>query len=156
MKTLKPWSLLLIALTLAAMGCANFEAKTPTNFVRLEQDKSQYDYRATSADGIVLAVREIENEPQGELVFWTEAIENSLRNRGGYALLDRSEITTAQGHSGVRLRLGLDNNDKPHEYTVAIFVTEDHVFLVQAGGEQSLLEKNADTIDGWVGGFEIN
>jgi hypothetical protein len=156
MKTLKPWSVLLTALALLAVGCANFEAKTPQNFVVLEEDRSQYDYRATSAKGIVLAVREIANDPKGELDFWSEAIENSLLNNGGYALLKKDEVTTRQGHKGVRLRLGLDNNDKPHEYTVAVFVTDDHVFLVQVGGEKTLLEKNAETIDGWVNGFEIN
>lgn len=122
----------------------------------LDEEKSQYDYRATSANGLVLAVREIANDPKGELDFWSEAVENTLRYNGGYALLKKDEITTRQGHKGVRLRLGLDNNDKPHEYTVAVFVTDDHVFLVQVGGEKTLLEKNAKTIDAWVNGFVIN
>ena len=162
MKTLKRRFVLFTAPTLAffaffASGCANFEAKTPQNFVHLDEgDRSQFAYRATSADGIVLAVREIENDPKGELDFWSEAIENSLRNQAGYALLNKEELKTNQGYEGVQLRLGLDNAGKPHEYNVAIFVTDDHVFLVQAGGEQSLLEQNAEAIDGWVNGFEIN
>jgi hypothetical protein len=158
MKTLNPWPLLLIvliAVTLASVACANFEAKTPQNFVHLEDDRSQYDYRATSADGIVLAVREIENEPQGELEFWSDAIENSLSNQAGYSLLNKEGVKTAQGHPGIRLQLGLDNSGKPHEYTVAVFVTDDHVFLVEVGGEKSLLEQNAATIDGWLSAFEI-
>src|ERR1044071_1392761 len=57
---------------------------TPTNFVVLEDDEA-YTWRAVSADGIVLGVREIDNEPQGSLRFWVQAIRNKLRVLGGYA-----------------------------------------------------------------------
>src|SRR5512134_1102897 len=64
----------LVGFLSAACG-PSFQAGTPPGFVELE-NQTQYDYRATNADGLVIAVREIDHEPKGEIGFWTKAIEN--------------------------------------------------------------------------------
>jgi hypothetical protein len=146
-------TLLLAGLPL--LGCGhNFEATTPQGFVELE-DQEAYDYRATTADGLVIAVREIEHEPKGEMAFWTRAIENRMRQRGGYALLGTRDVKTKSGLDGKQLRFGHDESGKPHLYYVTIFLTEDYLFLLEAGGTKELMEKGSAGLDQAIDGFRV-
>lgn len=141
--------------SLAAIGCGhNFEATTPQGFVELE-DQEAYDYRATTADGLVIAVREIEHEPKGEMAFWTRAIENRMRQRGAYALLGVRDVKTKSGLDGKQLRFGHDESGKPHLYYVTVFLTDDYIFLLEAGGTKELMEKQAGDLDQAIDGFRV-
>lgn len=140
---------------LFASGCGpSFEMSTPAGFVELDEDYSEYDYRATSADGLVVAVREIDHDPQGHLAFWVRAIENRMRERGGYALLEKKPVKSADGVEGQQLRFGHDDEgNKPHLYYVTVFLTESKIFLVEAGGTKELMTSQAAQIDAAVSGF---
>ena len=118
---------------LFSMGCSSFVAATPPQFVELP-DSKEYDYRATSADGLVLAVRAIDNEPVGSLAFWSEVIERRLRDTEGYALLEKKDVSSLKGEAGSQLRFGRDVGGAPHLYNVTIFVTKKRIFLLEAGG----------------------
>ena len=142
----------------ALMGClagcgASFQAATPPGFVELEEDNSEYAYRATTADGLVMAVRELDNEVHGQLDFWSRAIENELRFRGGYALLGTKDVKTAGGLAGKRLRFGHDEGQRPHLYEVNVFVTSDHIYLLEVGGSKELVEKHQPQLDWAVQNF---
>ncbi|MBK7580983.1 MAG: serine/threonine protein kinase [Myxococcales bacterium] len=140
---------------LALAGCGHsFEATTPPGFVELE-DQEAYDYRATTADGLVIAVREIDHEPKGSMAFWTRAIENRMRQRGGYALLGTRDVKTAGGLDGKQLRFGHDESGKPHLYYVTLFVTDKYIFLLEAGGTKELVEKQSAELDQAVQGFRV-
>jgi len=147
-------ALLLSALPLAGCG-HHFETATPQGFVELE-DQEAYDYRATTADGLVVAVREIEHEPKGEMAFWTRAVENRMRQRGGYALLGTRDVKTKSGLDGKQLRFGHDESGKPHLYYVTIFVTESYLFLIEAGGTKELMEKGGAGLDQFIESFRVN
>ena len=152
-RILRP-SLLLAALALD--DCDNhFEAATPPGFVELE-DQEAYDYRATTADGLVLAVREVDHDPKGTIDFWTRAIENHMRMRGGYALLGTHDIKTKTGLDGKQLRFGHDESGNPHLYYVTVFVTDKRIFLVEAGGTKSLMERHADQLTWAIENFRAN
>jgi hypothetical protein len=116
-------------------------------------EHSTYDQRATTPDGLVLAGREIENDPEGDLDFWSRAVENQMRLRGGYALIGKRKVKTTSGHEGDELRFGHDEGNKPHLYTVALFVTrgtlwkDGTIYLIEAGGPRELVEKNKASID---------
>ena len=70
-----------------------FVPVTPNGFVELEKPSAQgYDYRAAHPDGIVTAVRVVRNQPEGDLAFWTRAIENQLRQVKGYRLIEQSTV----------------------------------------------------------------
>src|SRR5262245_388762 len=144
-------TLLTTLLALSTFACTPTFA-TPKGFVDLDE-QGTYDQRATTADGLVLAGREIENDPEGDLAFWSHAIENQMRQRGGYALLEKKKIKTASGYEGEELRFGHDQGNKPHLYTVALFVTKGNfwhdgtIYVVEAGGPKELVEKNAQAID---------
>lgn len=147
------WSVSALAavLALAAASCTPTFA-TPKGFVELERSGG-YDQRATTADGLVLAGRKIENDPEGDLAFWSQAIENQMRLRGGYALLEKHKVSTAAGREGEELRFGHDEGNRPHLYYVALFVTpgtfwkDGTIYLIEAGGPKALVEKNAAAIE---------
>ncbi len=143
----------LCLLLLTACG-HSFQAATPPGFIELEnQDDYGYAWRATTADGVVLAVREIDNDPKGPIEFWTRAIENSMRQRGGYALLGQGDVKNAQGLTGKQLRFGHDEASKPHLYTVTVFVTDSHIYVLEAGGTKEQMQAQAKQIDWWVRSF---
>lgn len=146
------WAAALLAGLLAG-GCHDFEAATPQGFVELE-DQEAYDYRATTADGVVIGVRALDHQPKGELAFWTSAIERQLREQSGYALLETRDVKTAQGLAGKQLRFGHDEGQRPHLYYVTLFVTEKKIYLIEAGGAKELVEKRADELAWAVQNFK--
>lgn len=146
--------LALVFLALVLLGCGpSFQAATPPGFVNLDEEYSNYDYRATTADGLVLAVRELEHEPKGDMAFWVRAIENEMRTRGGYAHLGTQDVQTRQGLKGKQLRFGHDEGNRPHLYTVTLFVTDDHIYLLEAGGTKEQMTKHADQVNWAVDNF---
>jgi hypothetical protein len=138
---------------LAAAGCGpKFQHTTPKGFVELE-DQDDYDYRAVTADGLVVAVRAIDHEPKGEISFWTEAVINHMRQRGGYALLDRHDVKTSSGLPGTQLRFGHDEGQQPHLYWVTLFVTEDTIYVLEAGGTREQMAARETEISEAVQSF---
>jgi hypothetical protein len=147
--------MLCAALLLGSAGCgSSFQAATPAGFVELE-DQEQYDYRATNADGLVIAVREIDHEPKGTIDFWTRAIENRMRQRGGYALLGSRDVKSASGVAGKQMRFGHDEGNKPHVYHVTLFVTDSTLYVLEAGGTKEQIERHAAELDWSVQNFRI-
>jgi hypothetical protein len=147
-------SIVLIIVSLAALAACgpSFHHPTPREFVELE-DQRLYDYRAVSADGMVLAVREIEHEPKGDLAFWSKAIENHMRKRAGYALLGVRDVKTDSGLAGKQLRFGHDRGQKPHLYYLTVFVTGDHIYLLEAGGSKEQMTKRDAALATAIAGF---
>lgn len=128
------------------VGCGQgFGITTPKGFANLSEveDQNPYDYRATSAEGVVLAVRRMAREPRdAEPSFWMEAVENELRLRGGYALLDKREVSAKNGTRGLRLRFGHDEDGKPYVYEVTLYVGKEHLVLVESGGRKDAYDKH--------------
>jgi hypothetical protein len=147
---------LLLSVAVFVVGCGpSFEAATPPGFVELE-DQNMYDYRATTADGLVIAVREIDHDPKGAMEFWTRAIENRMRQRGGYALLGTHDVKSKDGVDGKQMRFGHDESGKPHLYYVTVFLTEKYIFLVEAGGTKELMERSVKDIDWAISNFSTD
>jgi hypothetical protein len=134
---------LLLALSLAALaGCGrSFVPHTPAGFVDLGDRYAHGEYRAATADKVVLGIRAFDNDPRGNLAFWSRALERRLREMGGYALLDKRDVAAQGGLTGVAMRFGHDEGRVPYVYTVALFVTEKKIYLVEAGGEKDEVAK---------------
>ena len=135
----------------------SFVVQTPAGFVELNDEWDGYDYRATTADGLVIAAREIEHKPKGDAAFWLKAIKNSMRDRGGYALLETLQVQSADGVPGTQLRFGHDEEgNKPHLYYLTLYVTDDVIVLLEAGGSKKMVTENAAQIATAVRSFSVN
>lgn len=136
-------------LAFAASACGRpFDVKTAPGFVPLENQTS-YEYRATSPEGVVVAVRVVEDEKRGDLAFWTQAITLQLRDVSGYALLDSVDVESRDGTKGKRLEFGHDEGDKPFAYWVTIYPAQEKLFLVEAGGAKDAFERAKPSVE-WM------
>ncbi len=150
---MKPRSLAALAalalVSLLAIGCGRpFDVQTAPGFVPLEH-QGEYEYRATTPEGVVVAVRVVEDEKRGDLAFWTQAVTLQLRDVTGYALLDSVDVTSRDGTKGKLLKFGHDEGDKPFSYWVAIFPAQGRLFLVEAGGAKEPFERARPSVE-WM------
>ncbi len=148
---------LVLAVALAVTGCgSSFAMTAPDGFVELDEDNSNYDARFTSADGVVISVRAIEHDPEGDLAFWVEAITSRIRMNGGYALLDTKDVRAGSGQTGTQLRFGRDQNGTPFKYWVTIFVTESHLHLVETGGRTEQFDAAEARVERAIESLELH
>lgn len=138
-------------------GCGSSAAMSvPDDFVVLEDDEADYDLRATNAHGAVVAIREIDNDVEGNLSFWVDALKNRLRTRGGYALLEEAEVSAASGHRGHQMRFGHDQNGSSHQYWLTLFVTPDTIYVVEAGGRTEVFEEAKPGIEQAIASLQLH
>lgn len=150
---LKHLGFLALAL-LALAGCGRpFTPATPPGFVDLGDSYPDGEYRATTADGAVIGIRAYDNEPQGELAFWTRALENRMRDSGGYALLEKRAVSNRGGLTGTQLRFGHDEGRVPHLYWVTVFVTDKKLFILEAGGVKGEVQRQEAQIEWAIKNF---
>lgn len=144
-------------------GCRNFALEPPQNFVKLEEPEwSGFAMRSVNADGVVLAVRDVENDPEGTLTFWADAIRNRMRTVRGYALVEERPVQAATGEPGLQLKLGRDEGSHTYDYWVTIFATEagfffdGRVLIVEAGGSRDEFVKVKEAVDEAIRRFEVD
>jgi hypothetical protein len=163
MTTLQRLALSLCLLApLALEGCRSFDLTAPPNFIELEdQDARGFALRAVNADGVVLAVRQVDNDRQGTMTFWTDAVKNRLRTSRGYALLEEKDVKVASGETAHQLRLGRDEGSAGYDYWVTVLVTPPgvvgagHVLVVEAGGKRDEFGKVKDQLERSIEGLEV-
>jgi hypothetical protein len=143
-----------------ASGCgAGFTVRAPDDFVSLDDASTHgrgYAMRATSADGVVVGVRALDNDRHGSTEFWVEAIRNRLRRDQGYALVSEADVSAASGQRGHQMRFGHDDGGHPYVYWVTVFVTHDRIFVVEAGGRRDRFEPATGEVESAIGTFAID
>lgn len=149
---------LVVLLVAPAAGCSTFALDAPEHFVKLQESEwSQYAMRAANADGVVLAVRVSDNEEtEGSLTFWADAVKNRLRTMRGYALLEEKPVRAATGEEGHQLRLGRDEGSQSYDYWVTLFVDDDNVHVVEAGGRREEFSRVKEAVEQAIGRFEVH
>ena len=148
----------LLLLTLLGACAPAFTLPLPERFVALEdQDDNQPSYRlrATTPDGVVLAVRTLDNDVEGSAAFWTEAVTRRVRDQLGYVLLAEDALTAASGQPGTLLRFGRDLEGHGYRYLLALFVTGDTLYLVEAGGREEAYAAQEEALEAAIGAFEL-
>ena len=138
------------AMGLLLAGCGvSFVVATPKGFVELKDQEPHFDYRAVNADGVVIAVREIEHEPKGDTDFWIQAIRSQMREKAGYALLEEKKVTTRSGLKGTQLRFGHDEENESMLYCITVFVTDKYIYVIEFGGTKEQMTNQRAHMD-WV------
>lgn len=150
-------SMLALVFGLSLVGCGRpYEAATPDGFIDFgDRYKSEGhdEYRAATADGVVIGVRAFDNDPKADMALAVRALENRVRIGQGYALLAKHEVTARDGTKGTMLEFGHDEAGGPHLYYVTLFINDAHVFLLEAGGKKELVEKARPSIDWAIKSF---
>jgi hypothetical protein len=150
---------LLTLAALASQGCASFRVQTPSGFAELD-DNDDFDYRATSADGVVVAVRAESNNPTGNLEFWSRAVDERLRAHGYSPEGEARPVRSASGLQGVQFRYGREVAGRPLRYWVTVFVRPrrflrpSRVFIVEAGGDREVFDRAAPSVERAIASFD--
>jgi len=119
-------------------GCVR-GLELPPNFVAMEKaDLGHYDFRAVSADGVVLALSVRDNPKKGTLEFWSEAIRNELTDRG-YSLVKTEAVESSSNVPGTMLTMEEDLRGQKFTYVLAVFVKSREVLIAEAGGKADLV-----------------
>lgn len=146
--------LALVAFTLAALSACGrpFDVKTAPGFLELSNDASPaFAYRATTPDGVVVAVRVVDVEGEGsqDLGFWARALTQELRDADGYALLATRDVRSRNGVAGKELRFGRDEGGKSYDYWVRFFSTGKRLIVAEAGGAKATFERARPSVE-WM------
>lgn len=133
------------------LGCGStYDITTPSEMVAVE--KSDREYVAMTHDGIVLRALVHEQGDTEEVGvagrdFWVQSVRERMRTRGGYALLEEREVTSSNGVEGTQLEFGRDQDGVAYLYLLTLFVTEENVHVLDAGGRQDRFEEARGAID---------
>jgi len=139
----------LLGLSLLACG-RPFKVSTAPGFVPLDdQHPYGYEYRSTTPEGVVVAIRVIEEESRGDLDFWSQALTLQLRDVSGYALLSTKNVSSRDGTHGKRLEFGHDEDGKPYTYWVSVFSAQGRLFIVEAGGATEAFDRSRPSVE-WM------
>lgn len=140
-------ALLALGVALGTAACGKpFDVKTAPGMVALE-NQHEFDWRATTPEGVVVGVRVVEDEKRGDLAFWTQAVTLQLRDVTGYALLESADVTSADGTKGRLLKFGHDEDGKPYVYWVSIYLAQSRLFLVETGGPKDLFDRARPSVE---------
>lgn len=146
---------LLLALACAPLaGCRHHQLRAPSDFAVLDEE-GPFATRAVSADGVVIGVREIDNEPRATRAFWLGAIQKQLTDGRGYALLDRRDVRARSGQPGTQLRLGRDQNGEQYLYWLTLFVTKRRLYIVEAGARRDRFDPAQSKLEAALATLEL-
>ena len=127
-----------------------FNVQTAPGFIELEgQHVEGYDYRATSPEGVVFAIKVVPDEDRGDIDFWTRTLTLKLRDEMGYAIVSTEDVVSLDGAKGRTLKLGHDEGGKPYDYWVTVYIAKGKVFLAEAGAPHDLMEKSKANVS-WM------
>ncbi len=135
-----------------ALGCTPVLV-TPPGFAELDEG-DDYRYRASNAEGVVLAVRREKNAPKSDLAFWSGAVDAGLR-RAGYTALEAHDVE-ASGHKGKQIRYRILRDGREHAYWVNVFVTKKMVVTLEAGGDAELFAREEDAIKRAIASLDVD
>jgi hypothetical protein len=136
-------------------GCGRpLNVKTAAGFVELHEE-GDYAYRATTPDGVVFAVRVIDDEARGDLGFWTHALTLQMHDVDGYALLETKDVTAKDGTPGKLLRFGHDEGNKPFAYWLAVYMAQNRLYVVEAGGAKGGMEGASPRVEQMLASLEL-
>lgn len=148
---------LVLAMVAPLVACGRpFKVATAPGFVELDgQSSDGYQYRATSPEGVVVAVRVMESEDRADLGFWTKSIVLQMRDVSGYALVRTTDIAARDGTPGKRIELAHDEDGKPYIYWISVYVAQGKLFLAEAGAPKDLFERSQASVEWSMKSLEV-
>lgn len=103
--------------------------ETPKGFVSV--NASGFVYKAVSPDGAVIGIRARGNEEKGDLDFWSEVFKREMTEAKGYTPGPEQNITSADGVAGKLLSFDVPDDRTPHQYQVALFISEEYIVSLE-------------------------
>jgi hypothetical protein len=150
-----------LVLALALSGCARgsrstFRVETAPGFVEVKEAGAHYDFRVIAPDGVAVAVRSVEVDRRTDVAFWEHAALLRTRELDGYALLGTRDVRSTDGTPGRELVFGHDEEGKPFEYRLRLFVRNARLIVMEAGGAKESMEQWRPSVDAMLGSLRLD
>lgn len=110
--------LLLVAGLLLGSGCISMQV--PDRFLVIDRGTRQL--KAITPDEAKLWVRDFDDEAEGDLGFWAEALRTDLVETRGYVLVSEGRCEDAGGNEGVELVLESTLQGQPQREMLCLLV----------------------------------
>jgi len=130
------------ALVLLAVSCSRISVVPPEGFAELKGGRS---YRAISPEGMLYRVRSIKNEPQKDLAFWGDALENHL-SKEGYRYSKASRSFESGDREGLCYEWVLPAGNESYLYLTALIVTEKTITLAEAAAPHPVFTRHRQAL----------
>jgi hypothetical protein len=125
-------------------------ADCPEGYVPVDRARCEFEGRAISAGGVVIAIRERKNDQQASTEFWTHVITKELTEVQGYAVRSSKEL-----HGG-RAILFAAPQERTTSYYVALFVTASRIVTVEIAGPQADVERDLPRLEEYIGTLKLS
>ena len=131
-----------LALMLLAVSCSWISVVPPEGFAELKGGRS---YRAISPEGMLYRVRSIKNEPQKDLSFWGDALENHLSKEGYRSSADAQSFESGD-REGLYYEWILPAGNESYLYLTALIVTERTITLAEAAAPHPVFTRHRQAL----------
>jgi hypothetical protein len=95
------------------------------------------DYEAVSPEGMLFRIKSIKNDPQKDLEFWGDALQNHLAKEG-YRLKGAAESFDSGDRDGLAYEWVLPYGRESYLYLTALIVTDKTITLAEAAAPYSV------------------
>lgn len=112
-------------------ACKAVEIRAPEGFVVYTKLPGS-EFRAISAEGIALRVKQTANEPASDVTLWSRSLKLNLESRG-YVVRSEEPIEAA-GLKGSVLKSATRIANQDFGYICALFVSGRDLYFVEAAG----------------------
>ncbi len=145
----------LVFLFLLLAACGRSYVQTAPGFVEVKHDPT-YDFRAIAPDGVAVAVRRVSVDDKTDLAFWERAVLLRTRELEGYALLSSTNVRASDGTAGRELVFGHDEQGKPFEYRMRLFISGSKLVVAEAGGAKENMDRWRTSVDWMLASVRAN
>jgi hypothetical protein len=133
---------LVLALFMLGVSCSRISVVPPEGFAELKGGRS---YRAISPEGMLYRVRSIKNEPQKDLAFWGDALENHL-SKEGYRSGKAAQSFESGDREGLYYEWILPSGHESYLYLTALIVTEKTITLAEAAAPHPVFTRHRQAL----------
>lgn len=127
-------------------GKDEFSMKLPNEFVLFDEDEQ---YRAQSADTAVIRGAVVDNEPLGDNLFWSKAVD--------YEMTGRDEVLVETENAGpVAYRVYKSQDIKPRLYLVGVATDNEDLYVIEVFyPDEAAFEKHHANIVEMLSTFKV-
>lgn len=154
MTTMRTW--ILLGVLLAILPACNAHLSAPSGFA-VVPTRGAIEYKAVSSQGMVIAISQYDNaEEGGDLEFWTGAIEYQKTTIDNLTIFEREDINAVNEDTPGKL-FHFIVGEKPRQllYLVAVFPTDDDVYIVEAVGDLNTMNEKIDNLRSAIESIEF-
>jgi hypothetical protein len=143
------------ALLALAAGCNAYRLEPPAGFAQVYAGDDGAHMKANNNVGLRINV--FDNVDGGTLTFWSRDMVEKLGRRG-YQLVDQKPAESKNGVVGTRFDFSytpVGDVEPPRFYTSVLFVSDEHIVVLQLAGLESYKPQYAAQIDGILDDLKV-